>query len=275
MLEVKDLCVSVVGGKPRQLVSNVSFTLKEDQCLGILGESGSGKSLTCNAINGLLGEQFSVTGQALFQSDSNGSEQDLLNMSANQRRKMRGEQISMIMQSPMTAFNPLFTIGNQAVETIKQHKPLGTKQATELFCDVLTRVNLKSVQSLLTKYPHELSGGMLQRIMVALALVLEPKLIIADEPTTAIDYISQREVIKELQFVREQFGTSLIFVSHDLSLVSHIADNVMVMNQGQVVEYGATKQVFTQPQSEHARYLVDTRMALINRFKSVMENREC
>lgn len=266
MLEVKNLAVTL--GKPthRELVSDVSFTLKEDQCLGILGESGSGKSLTCNAINGLLGEHFTISGEAIFEGE------DLFSMPQKQRRQMRGEKISMIMQSPMTAFNPLFTIGNQAVETIKQHSQLSSKDATELFCDVLTRVNLKSVQSLLKKYPHELSGGILQRIMVALALVLKPKLIIADEPTTAIDYISQREVIKELQFVREQFGTSLIFVSHDLSLVSHIADNVMVMNQGKVVEYGDTKQVFTNPQSEHTRYLVDTRMALINRFKSVMES---
>jgi nickel transport system ATP-binding protein len=196
-------------------------------------------------------------------------------MSVEQRRKMRGEKISMIMQSPMTAFNPLFTIGNQAVETIQQHKKVSTKEATELFCDVLSRVNLKSVQTLLTKYPHELSGGMLQRIMVALALVLKPKLIIADEPTTAIDYISQREVIKELQFVREQFGTSLMFISHDLSLVAHISDHVLVMNQGHVVEQGETKQVFTNPQSEHTRYLVETRLALINRFKSVTEKSAC
>ncbi|WP_353498173.1 ABC transporter ATP-binding protein [Vibrio sp. CB1-14] len=269
MLELNNLTVAIERPVHRELVSNVSFTLKEDQCLGILGESGSGKSLTCNAINGLLGEQFSIAGEAKF------DDQDLFTMTPKQRRQMRGETISMIMQSPMTAFNPLFTIGNQAIETIQQHSAMSRKEATELFCDVLTRVNLKSVQSLLKKYPHELSGGMLQRIMVALALVLKPKLIIADEPTTAIDYISQREVIKELQFVREQFGTSLIFVSHDLSLVSHIADNVMVMNQGRVVEYGDTKQVFTHPQSEHTRYLVDTRMALINRFKSVMESQPC
>ncbi|MGF1787783.1 ABC transporter ATP-binding protein [Photobacterium swingsii] len=269
MLEVKGLSVALHKPQYRSLVSDVNFTLKEDQCLGILGESGSGKSLTCNAINGLLGESFSITGEARFEGDN------LFSMPAKQRRQLRGEKISMIMQSPMTAFNPLFTIGNQAVETIQQHIPMNSKDARDLFCDVLTRVNLKSVQSLLTKYPHELSGGMLQRIMVALALVLKPKLIIADEPTTAIDYISQREVIKELQFVREKFGTSLIFVSHDLSLVSHIADNVMVMNQGQVVEYGSTKQVFTKPESAHTRYLVDTRMTLINRFKSVMERNAC
>ncbi|MFI3245578.1 MAG: ABC transporter ATP-binding protein [Ferrimonas sp.] len=266
MLEVKNLAVALEKPSHRELVSDVSFTLKEDQCLGILGESGSGKSLTCNAINGLLGEHFAISGKAIFEGE------DLFLMPQRQRRKMRGEKISMIMQSPMTAFNPLFTIGNQAIETIRQHSAMSRKEAKALFCDVLTRVNLNSVQSLLKKYPHELSGGMLQRIMVALALVLKPKLIIADEPTTAIDYISQREVIRELQFVREQFGTSLIFVSHDLSLVSHIADNVMVMNQGRVVEYGETKQVFTSPQSADTRYLVDTRMALINRFKAVMEH---
>ncbi|UWZ98774.1 ABC transporter ATP-binding protein [Vibrio splendidus] len=266
MLEVKNLSVELHKPTHRELVSDVSFTLKEDQCLGILGESGSGKSLTCNAINGLLNDSFSISGHALFEGEN------LLDMPQKQRRQLRGEKISMIMQSPMTAFNPLFTIGNQAVETIKQHQSMSTKEAIDLFCDVLSRVNLKSVRELIKKYPHELSGGMLQRIMVALALVLKPKLIIADEPTTAIDYISQREVVKELQFVREQFGTSLIFVSHDLSLVSHIADNVMVMNQGKVVEYGATRKVFTQPESKHTRYLVDTRMALVNRFKSVMES---
>ena len=264
MLDVSNLTVSLKQHPKRTLVSNVSFTLAEDQCLGILGESGSGKSLTCSAINGLLGEQFEVEGRASF------AGRDLLSLSAREKRQLRGNQISMIMQSPMTSFNPLFTIGNQAVETIRQHKDITKKDATALFCDVMKRVNLKSVESLLTQYPHELSGGMLQRIMVALALVLEPKLIIADEPTTAIDYISQREVIRELQQVREQFGTSLIFVSHDLSLISHIADHVLVMNQGQMVDYGTTQDVFTHPASEHTRYLIDTRLTLINRFKSVM-----
>ncbi|WP_411991189.1 ABC transporter ATP-binding protein [Agarivorans sp. DSG3-1] len=265
MLEVRELNVSVATGNTQShLVSDVSFTLKEDQCLGILGESGSGKSVSCSAINGLLGEQFSVSGQAIFDGEN------LLTMPSKQRQDMRGQQIAMIMQSPMTAFNPLFTIGNQAVETIKQHQPHSTRDAKKLFCEILSKVNLKNPQYLLSKYPHELSGGMLQRIMVALALVLKPKLIIADEPTTAIDYISQREVINELQMVREHFGTSIIFVSHDLSLVSHIADSVLVMHQGKMVDYGSTQQVFNAPSSQHTRYLIDTRLKLINRFKHVM-----
>lgn len=263
MLTVNNLSIALTSLQ-RELVSSVSFEVKEDQCLGILGESGSGKSLTCHAINGLLGEQFSVSGDVCFAGE------ELLKLSPKQRRQKRGKSISMIMQSPMTAFNPLFTIGNQAIETIRQHHPMSSNDACVLFCDVLNRVNLTSPRPLLKKYPHELSGGMLQRIMVAMALVLEPKLIIADEPTTAIDYISQREVIRELQSIRDKFSTSIIFVSHDLSLVSHLADNVLVMHQGYQVEYGPTHQIFTQPSSEHTRYLVDTRMALIQRFKTVM-----
>ena len=269
MLDVQNLCVGLGGASSNPLVSDVSFSLKEDQCLGILGESGSGKSVTCNAINGLLPESFSVSGQVQFEG------QDLLSMTPKQRNALRGKNIAMIMQSPMTAFNPLFTLGHQAVETIRHHQSSSKKEAKHLFAHVLRSVNLTSVESLLDKYPHQLSGGMLQRIMVAMALVLEPKLIIADEPTTAIDYISQREVIKELQLVREKFGTSLIFVSHDLSLVSHIADEVMVIHQGQMIDYGSTRQIFTQPKSDHTRYLIETRMTLIKRFKAAMESGPC
>ena len=265
MLEVRNLCVQLKQqDRQRTLVEGISFSLGEDQCLGILGESGSGKSVTCSAINGLLGEHFSVSGSVQLR------QKELLTLPATERRQLRGSDIAMIMQSPMTAFNPLFTIGNQAVETIRQHRTVDKKAALELICNAMSRVNLKDPQSLLKLYPHELSGGMLQRIMVSFALVLEPKIIIADEPTTAIDYISQREVIRELQLVRETFGTSFIFVSHDLSLISHIADDVLVMNNGQMADYGSAQSVFSHPESEHTRYLIDMRMKLINRFQSVM-----
>ncbi len=201
-------------------------------------------------------------------------QQELLNLPPKQRRKMAGEQIAMIMQSPMTAFDPLFTIANQGIETIRQHRAISKKEAKALLCDALKRVHLKSPETLIAKYPHELSGGMLQRIMIAFALVLEPKLIIADEPTTAIDYISQREVIKELHFIREQFGTSLIFVSHDLSLISHIADKVLVMNQGKCVDYGTTQAIFTDPSSAYTRYLIDSRMELVNRFRASLREKD-
>ena len=197
MLEVRNLSLRLAAGDQRALVSDVSFTLGQNRCLGILGESGSGKSLTCNAINGLLSSAFHVSGQVLFDGV------DLLSLNQEQRRAMRGEQIAMVMQSPMTAFDPLFSIGSQAVETLMQHKALSPADALALFSDMLAKMNLSNPGQLVKKYPHELSGGMLQRIMVALALVLEPKLIIADEPPTAIEYISQQEVVKELQFMRD------------------------------------------------------------------------
>ncbi len=269
MLSVKNLTIELKSAKPNVLVNNVSFSLKKDRCLGILGESGSGKSLTCNAINGLLGDNFSVSGEILFNKTA------LLDLPDSERRAIRGNRIAMVVQSPMTAFNPLFTIESQAVDTIKQHKALTNREAIEQFHAVLNRLNLSETKALVKKYPHELSGGMLQRIMIALALVLKPELLIADEPTTAIDYVSQQEVVKELQFVREQFGTSLIFVSHDLSLISHIADDVLVMQAGKVVEYGPTAKVFNHPEHPYTRYLIDTRLALINRFSAMMRGAPC
>ena len=263
LLQVNNLAITL-GNKA--LVSDVSFSLEQNQCLGILGESGSGKSLTSHAVNGLLGEHFSVCGSVRFKGE------ELLSLDAQRRRNMRGRHIAMIMQSPMTAFNPLFTIGNQVIETLCHHLKCTPKEALDIMADTFERVKLRNPRQVFRKYPHELSGGMLQRLMIAFAIALKPELLIADEPTTAIDYISQKEVIKELQFIREQFQTSIIFISHDLSLISHIADKVLVMNQGSVVEQGSTQQVFTDPQSEHTRYLIDTRLKLINRFKQMMSS---
>lgn len=261
LLQVRDLTISIEN---KTLVSGVSFSLEQDQCLGILGESGSGKSLASFAVNGLLGDKFTVDGSVQFK------QRELLTLSAQERRDMRGKNIAMIMQSPMTAFNPLYTIGNQVKETMRRHLDCAPEQALDMMADTFERVKLRNPRQLFAKYPHELSGGMLQRIMVSFAVALKPELLIADEPTTAIDYISQKEVIKELQSIRDHYQTSIMFISHDLSLVSHIADKVLVMNQGYVVEQGDTRQVFTQPQSEHTRYLIDTRLKLINRFKQMM-----
>lgn len=263
LLQVKDLSIRLNN---RALVSDVNFSLAHNQCLGILGESGSGKSLTSFAINGLLAEQFSVSGSVLFKNEN------LLALSPQKRRAIRGSSIAMIMQSPMSAFNPLFSIGNQIQETLCQHLNCRPQEALEIMAAIFERVKLNNPRQLFSKYPHELSGGMLQRIMISFAIALKPELLIADEPTTAIDYISQREVIKELQSIRELCRTSIIFISHDLSLISHIADNVLVMNQGRVVEQGESRQIFTQPQNAHTRYLIDTRMKLIKRFKQMMSN---
>ena len=265
LLAVEDLSIHLNKNNSRStLVCGVNFTLEHNQCLGILGESGSGKSLTSYAINGLLGEHFIIDGAVKFKGEN------LLDLSPEKRRNMRGKNIAMILQSPMTAFNPLFTIGNQVKETLCHHMSYSPRQAIEVMTDTFCRVKLRNPKSLFGKYPHELSGGMLQRIMISFAVALKPELIIADEPTTAIDYISQKEVINELQKIRDLYQTSILFISHDSSLVSHIADNVLVMHQGTVVEQGRTEQIFTQPKNKHTQYLINTRMKLITGFKQMM-----
>lgn len=263
LLQVKDLNIQI--GK-QSLVRDINFTLEQNECLGILGESGSGKSLTSFAINGLLPKHFSVSGSVVFKGE------ELLIQDETKRRDMRGKNMAMIMQSPMTAFNPLFTIGSQVKETLCRHLECSPKEALEIMADAFERVKLQNPKQLFAKYPHELSGGMLQRIMISFAVALKPELLIADEPTTAIDYISQREVIKELQSIRDLHKTSVIFISHDLSLVSRIADKVLVMNNGTAVEQGETRQVFTTPESEHTRYLIETRSKLINQFTRMMSS---
>ena len=264
LLHVQDLSIGLkTNPQHPPLVSKVGFSLDHNECLGIVGESGSGKSLTCYAINGLLADCFSVEGSIRFNGE------DLLAQSEQDRRAMRGKRIAMILQSPMTAFNPLFTIGNQVTETLCRHLQCTPQEALAVMANTFGKINLRDPQQVFGKYPHELSGGMLQRIITSFAIALKPELIIADEPTTAIDYISQREVIKELQSIRDLFQTSIIFISHDLSLVSHIADRVLVMNRGCVVEQGPTAQVFTRAESEHTRYLIDTRMQLITRLRQM------
>lgn len=261
LLEVSDLSISCPGGP---LVERVSFKLTRDRCLGIVGESGSGKSLICHAINGLLAEELDVSGRVFFDG------QDLMTLDRSDRRKLRGKSIAMILQSPMTAFNPLFTIGNQACETLRVHKGYSKAQSLDAMERMFTRMRLKNPRRIFKQYPHELSGGMLQRIMIAFATIMEPDLLISDEPTTAIDYISQREVIDELIKIRDEAHTAIIFVSHDLSLVSHIADDVMVMEQGRAVEQGAVRSVFLAPQHAHTRYLIASRRKLVSGYSQIV-----
>lgn len=264
LLHVDELSVRFKTDRQRPpLVSKVGFSLAHDECLGIVGESGSGKSLTAYAINGLLADCFTADGMIEFEG------KNLLAFPERDRRAMRGKRIAMIMQSPMTAFNPLFTVGNQAAETLCRHLRCSPQDALGIMEEAFRKVNLRAPRQLFAKYPHELSGGMLQRVMISFAIALKPDLIIADEPTTAIDYISQREVINELRAIRERLQTSIIFISHDLSLVSRIADRVLVMKQGQVVEQGATGDVFARASSEHTRQLIDTRLKLITRLRQM------
>ena len=265
VLDVRDLCV-VQRADRQQLVHGVSFTLAAGACLGIVGESGSGKTLTCRSLMGLLPPTLVGEGRAEFGGI------DLVHAPAEQMRQLRGSKIAMVLQQPMTAFDPLYTMGAQFRETLAAHGACSAAQADALAVDMFGRVRLEAPREILRCYPHELSGGMLQRCMIALALALEPQLIIADEPTTALDAETQFEVVQRFQGLRFQCNTAMIFVSHDLGVVQRLADAVLVMKDGRCVEYGPAETVFNAPQHEYTQYLIRTRLALTRGFESMLES---
>lgn len=263
LLEVKNLKVNFnKDEKVFPIIRDVSFELRENECLGILGESGSGKSMTCKAILGLLNNNFTLEGNVIFRNE------ELLKCDTERMRHLRGKEICMILQNPMTCFDSLYTIENQFLETLFEHINVSKAQALKIAEKSLDKMMLS--KDVLKKYPYELSGGMLQRIMVALVLAVKPKIIIADEPTTAIDCINQLEVIKEFINIRKELNTSIIFITHDLSVISKVADKIIVMKDGQIVERGNTEEIIKNSQNDYTKYLVDTRVSLMKKFEQVM-----
>lgn len=263
LLRVRDLCVSAVGknGRPTPLVKNVSFDVEEGMCVGLLGESGSGKSLTCRSIVGLLGAGCSASGEVLFQG------RNLLTARREELRRLRGAEISMILQNPMTSFDPMVTVEGHIAETLRAHGRTSRKDAVKTGIAMLEQMRIGNAASVLGCYPHQLSGGMLQHVMIGLALLFGPKLLIADEPTTALDSVTRFEMMKEIRRVRRECACAMLFVSHDLGVLSSVADTVLVMHRGEIVEKGDLRKVFLSPKSEHARYLMETRSSLVRRFR--------
>ena len=262
LLEVKNLRIGI-GKNNEEIIKNINFSIEEKTCLGILGESGSGKSITCKSILNLVNKKFNVSGEIIFQG------RDLLKLSQEEIRKVRGKDISMVLQNPMTSFNPLYTIENQMIETFLEHMDISREKALEISKEALEKMSLKNIEKILKKYPHELSGGMLQRIMIGIAIILKPKLIIADEPTTAIDSINQKDIIEEFILLKKNLNVSILFVSHDLGILSHIADNLIVMKEGKIVESGTTEEIIYNFKHEHTKFLIETRRALMEKFKKV------
>nr|WP_243259345.1 ABC transporter ATP-binding protein [Clostridium sp. 'deep sea'] len=222
-----------------------------------MGESGSGKTLTCKAIMQILNKKtFLVTGGILFNNIN------LLNISHKQQQQIIGKDISMIMQNPMTAFDPMMKIGAHIIETLKAHSNLNKKQAYSLGVASLNKMNLPRVQELMNSYPHQLSGGMLQRVMIAISLMLKPSIIIADEATTALDVKNQSIILEEFKKIRND-GVGLIIVTHDFGVVAKIADEVIVMKNGEIIESGSVYRIFHHAQNNYtkellkARFLVD------------------
>lgn len=268
ILEVKNLHVDYHYKKRIQpIIKGVDFEVYPGKCLGILGESGSGKSMSLKAVMGLLDKNFSVKGEALYQ------EQDLLKQSKEGLRSIRGKQMCMILQNPMTCFDPLYRIDSQMAETYAEHFQMGKEEMIQKSIQVLESMQIRNSGEVLKKYPHQLSGGMLQRIMIGLAMSMEPDILIADEPTTAIDAITQYEIMKEFIRIKEEAKTAMVFISHDLGVISQIADEVLVMNQGKVADRGSFHEIMEHAKDPYTRLLVEKKKAVMTRYRAALEGK--
>ena len=251
-----------------EIIKGLSFSVKEHSCLAIVGESGSGKSMTVKAISGIHKPWICCGGSIMF------SGMDLLKTDRKKMRQVRGKQIFMIFQDGMSAFDPSCTIKSTLREILLENLDCSKYEADSIMLECMKKVLLKNPAEILKKYPHQLSGGMLQRIMISLAIALQPEIIIADEPTTSLDTITQYVVINEFLRVKEQYGTAMIFISHDLGVVRKIADYIVVMRDGKMVEAGPAEELFCNPKQEYTRYLVDTRKALGENYKKLFTVKE-
>ncbi len=261
VLSVDNLHVQIrTPSQTVQAVNGVSFQLESGKVFGIVGESGCGKTLTCLSVMNLLPDGASAVQGSIYLNNKN-----IFHSSVNEKRLLRGKEIALIMQNPMTAFNPVLTIESHFIETLKSHLPITRNDARELAVKYLQELGLTHPHKLLHQYPFQLSGGMLQRIMIALAVSLQPSLIIADEPTTALDIKNQLRVLDQLNKLRENYGTAILLVSHDLNVVSQLADEVAVMYKGSFVETGSVQNLFENPQHFYTNLLVESRQRLNKR----------
>ena len=254
LLEIKDekLSFFTPAGEVKAL-NGVSFSMNEGEVLGIVGESGSGKSVTAYSIMGLTAYPGKLIGGTIY---FNGHQ--IEKMSEKEMRKIRGNEVSIIFQDPMTSLNPVYTIGNQITEVIRLHTGKSKKEAYDRAKELLELVGINEPTKRLKQYPHELSGGMRQRVMIAIALACEPKLLIADEPTTALDVTIQAQILELMQELRQKLGMSIIMITHDLGVVASMCERIAVMYAGHIVEYGTTDEIFYNPQHEYTKGLINS-----------------
>ena len=238
------------------LVNDVSFSIARGEILGMVGESGSGKSMTANSIMGLLDPPARVTSGAIMLTDRTGKQWDLRHADAATLRGLRGNRIAMVFQDPSTALNPVLRIDTQMIEAIRAHASVSRAAARERACAMLARMGIASPEARLRAYPHQLSGGMRQRVAIAIALLNAPDVIIADEPTTALDVSIQGQILAEIQALCRESGTALLWITHDLSVVAGLADRVCVMYAGRVVESGPVTEVLTAPRHPYTAGLI-------------------
>ena len=268
-MKVEDLCVDLVTRRQKKrIVEHVKFEVYPGECLGILGESGSGKSMSLKAVLGLLDKNFQVSGQAVF------DDKNLIGAPGEELRKLRGNQIGMVLQNPMTCFDPLYRIGSQMAETFAMHTDWNGEKIRSVSLEVLDQMRIHDGAEVLEKYPHQLSGGMLQRIMIGIAMALSPELLIADEPTTAIDAITQYEILEEFERIKREKKTAMIFITHDLGAISKVADRIMVMNSGRIVDQGDFHHILHYAKDPYTRLLVEKRMAVMDRYRDILKREE-
>tara|TARA_B100000963_G_scaffold361592_1_gene397992 strand:+ start:419 stop:2098 length:1680 start_codon:yes stop_codon:yes gene_type:complete len=252
LLEINNLTLShATKSGLKDLLKNISFTINTNEIVALIGESGSGKSLTSLSILGLLDKKkFNSSGRIRFE------KQNILNLHEKGMMKIRGSEISMIFQEPMTALNPSMKIGRQILELFSANKEINENKFSERIKSLIKKVKLDGVRNLFDKYPHEISGGQKQRVMIVMALASSPKLLIADEPTTALDVTTQKEIIEILKSLQKSEDLSILFICHDLKLVSKFSDKIIIIRKGSIIEKGGNKQIFRNPKNEYTKALL-------------------
>ncbi|WP_113671628.1 ABC transporter ATP-binding protein [Vallitalea guaymasensis] len=249
ILEVKNLNISLKDNT--SIVRNINFNVKTNRILGIIGESGSGKTMISKSIMRLLNtKKFHITGQVLFDGG------DIYNFSRKDMDKIRGRKLSLIMQNPMTAFDPMSKIGSQLIETLRVHFNITKNEAYNKAIGTLRKMNIGREEEIMDNYPFTLSGGMLQRIMIALTIMLESRLIIADEVTTAIDAFNKTMILEEFKKLKES-GITMMVITHDFRVISALADDIIVLRKGEIIERGSTYDIFNNPKHEYTRKLIE------------------
>jgi len=263
VIDINNLCISFKNGSNElKVVNSISFCVKQNSILGIVGESGSGKSITSLSLMGLLPKhKCMISGEAWFEGGN------LLEKSDKEFQKLRATKIAMVFQEPMSSLNPTVLCGKQVFEVLKLHSNLSKKDIKNEVLALFEKVKLPRTEEIYHSYPHQISGGQKQRVMIAMALACKPQLLIADEPTTALDVTVQKEIVLLLKELQKETGMSILFISHDLSLVSEIADEVLVMKEGSVVEYGNVKDVFLHPKEDYTKALIQSRPSIDKRLK--------
>ncbi|MEJ8733884.1 MULTISPECIES: ABC transporter ATP-binding protein [Mediterraneibacter] len=263
MLRVEDLSIWFEDrGTLEKVVKGISFSMDSGEILGIVGESGSGKTMTALTIAGILKKNARIeSGKIAFEG------KELLSLTGKELRDIQGKEISMIFQEPMTALNPTLRIGRQVEETLLLHEKMSRKERKERAFQALRDVELKDIESVYKKYPHELSGGMRQRVMIAAAVIDRPKLLIADEPTTALDVHTQEGILTLLKKLNQKYKMGILFISHNLRVVKELCSRVLVMKEGEIVEEGTAEAIFADPKTAYTRELIE---AIPSRTKGSM-----